>query len=121
MLEGSAFGGRRKRTRKAFFVLQPEYGKGEECNVRERNKPAGCHACKACHRHAKNKVFATRKAAENPKKRAHPHCKCKVVKAGKLKNEVYVELFGGSLDDPKKKVVDRRKRRVRRILNNALG
>ena len=121
MLEGSAFGRKRKKTRKAIFVLQPEYGTGEECNVRERNKPAGCHACKACHRHARNKVFATRKAAENPKKRAHPHCKCKVVRAGKLKNEIYVELFGGSLDDPKHKVVDRRKRRVRRILNRAYG
>jgi hypothetical protein len=121
--QSSAWGAtrRKKKTKKPYFVLQPEYVQTAECNVRERNKPRGCHGCKACHKHAKNKIFATRKAANKEKNRAHPGCKCKVIRGGKFKNEVWLDLFGGSLDDPNKKVVDRRKRRVKRILNRAFG
>ena len=120
LLEGSAFGRRRRRRRrrdkKKYFVLQPEWSTSARCNVRENKKPDDCHACKACHKHAKNKMFATRRAAN--RHRAHKHCKCKIVKGGKLKNEVWSDLFGG-LENPRRRTVDRRDRRVRRILRRA--
>ena len=64
-----------------------------------------CSGCHACRKHAKNKRFPTAKAAN--KHRAHPHCKCKVRKAGKISRSSWVKLFGepGNL---KRKSIDLR-------------
>ena len=47
---------------------------------------------KACTRHAANKLFASPEAAD--RNRAHPGCKCQVVKGGKLPESTWTELFG---------------------------
>ena len=58
---------------------------------------AGCSSrgtcsCKACAKHAENKVFATSEAANA--NRAHRYCNCVVGQAGTLPRATYVELFG---------------------------
>jgi hypothetical protein len=105
--------GKKKAARKAFFVLEPEYNDSARCRKPEKAKPANCHGCRACHRHAKNKIFATRRAAN--RNRAHPHCRCKVVRGGTLDNATWAALFGG-LNHPKVLKVDRRTKRTHRIL-----
>lgn len=107
---------KKKRKRKKYFVLQPEWATSLRCNEPERSKPDDCHACKACHKHARNKIFATRRAAD--RHRAHPGCKCKVVRGGKLDADIWADLFGG-LENPKRRTVDRRKKRVKKILRRA--
>lgn len=60
---------------------------------------------KACTRHAANKLFASPEAADQ--NRAHPGCKCQVVKGGELPEATWIELFG----NPKavaREAVDRR-------------
>lgn len=60
---------------------------------------------KACTRHAANKLFASPEAAD--RNRAHPGCKCQVVKGGDMTESTWIELFG----DPKavaRETVDRR-------------
>ena len=47
---------------------------------------------KACTRHAANKLFANPEAAD--RNRAHPGCKCQVVKGGELPESTWIELFG---------------------------
>lgn len=115
LLQAPAFG--KKRTlKKKYFVLQPEWATSRNCNVQESKKPDDCHACNACHKHAKNKMFATRRAAD--RHRAHKGCKCKVVPGGKLEVSVWAELFDG-LDNPKRRAVDRRKKGIKKILSRA--
>lgn len=46
----------------------------------------------ACTRHAANKLFASPEAADE--NRAHPGCKCQVVKGGELPESTFVALFG---------------------------
>jgi hypothetical protein len=106
-------GKKAKPKRKAFYVLQPEYDRSARCRVPEKSKPDNCHGCKACHRHAKNKLFATRRAAN--RNRAHKGCKCKVVRGGTLDAATWSALFGG-LNKPKRFKVDRRSRRVHSLL-----
>jgi hypothetical protein len=91
--------------RKAYYVLDPDWKSSRRCDVPERHKPDDCHACSACHAHAANKLFATRAAAEHG--RAHPGCKCKVVRGGTFGLKLWADLFGG-LSDPEHLVVDRR-------------
>ena len=50
----------------------------------------GCR-CAACRRHAAQKLFATRLAAETH--RAHPHCRCAVGERA-VPAETWVALFG---------------------------
>jgi hypothetical protein len=99
--------------KKAFYVLEPEYDDSASCRVPERRKGDGCHGCKACHKHAKNKMFPSRRAAD--RNRAHAGCKCKVVQGGKLDAEIWAALFGG-LKNPKRAEVDLRARRTHKIL-----
>jgi hypothetical protein len=67
------------------------------CKAHPRGK--GCSACNACINHAKNKRFATERAAN--RHRAHKHCNCRVVKGGKISRSAYTDLFGkpGKLHD----------------------
>lgn len=116
LLQGPAWAGKKKTLKKKYFVLQPEWNTSPACNVLERNKPDDCHACNACHKHAKNKLFATRRAAD--RHRAHKGCKCKVVTGGKLEVSIWAELFNG-LDNPKRRTVDRRKKGIKKILSRA--
>ena len=104
---------RRKPARRRWYALSPEYVSSRRCNVRERRKPGDCHGCKACHAHGKNKMFATRRAAE--RNRAHAGCKCKVVRGGTLDAATWAALFGG-LKKPKRRVVERRSKRTKQIL-----
>lgn len=107
--------GKRKKSpaKKAYFVLEPEYDNSARCRVPERRKGDGCHGCKACHKHAKNKLFPSRRAAN--RNRAHAGCKCKVVRGGKLDVETWAALFGG-LKNPKRAQVDLRSRRTHKLL-----
>jgi hypothetical protein len=66
--------------------------------------------CKACKRHANNKLFATRTAV----RRAHRHCNCQVVKLF-IKRSKWKDLFGPP-SDPIRTSVDKRWAWVRRIL-----
>lgn len=101
---------------RAYFVLDPEWNSSRSCNVLERRKPSGCHGCKACHAHAANKLFATRAAAERG--RAHPGCKCKVVRGGTFGLQLWADLFGG-LSSPDHLVVDKRSKRAQAAFRRA--
>jgi hypothetical protein len=57
---------------------------------------SGCATCAACRRHAANKVFASREAADV--RRAHPHCRC-AIKAVPVSPIDFVTMFG-ELDGP---------------------
>ena len=98
----------RKRTpsRLAVYRLDPDWG-GRGC------PKGGCHACRACHRHAKYKRFPTRAAANA--NRAHRHCRCKIKRAGTLRYSIWVRLFGkpGAL---KRRSIDLRSSRKLRSL-----
>lgn len=74
---------------------------------------SSCTGCTACRRHARNKIFATAKAADNV--RAHKGCKCRVVRAASIPVATYEALFGqpGNLE---RLSVDRRDAEVRAIL-----
>jgi hypothetical protein len=67
--------------------LDPFYGK-----CQKHPHGPGCAACNACVNHAKNKRFATRRAADTH--RAHKHCNCRVVKGGRISRSAYIDLFG---------------------------
>lgn len=47
---------------------------------------------KACTNHAANKLFASPESADQ--NRAHPGCKCQVIKGGELPEATWTELFG---------------------------
>jgi hypothetical protein len=70
-----------------FWRLDPHYG---PCQKHPRGK--GCSACNACIKHAQNKRFATRHAANTH--RAHKHCNCRIVQSGRISRSAYVDLFG---------------------------
>lgn len=106
----------KKPKRKRWYALSPEWANSQRCNVPERKKAGDCHGCKACHAHGKNKMFATRKAAD--RRRAHAGCKCKVVRGGSLDAATWAALFGG-LKKPKRLEVDRRSKRTKTILAGA--
>ncbi len=63
---------------RAVYVLDPTCG--------------GCGGCSACRRHAANALFPT--AADADLNRAHPYCKCAVVRRADLPYETWVALFG---------------------------
>jgi hypothetical protein len=60
---------------------------------------------KACTRHAANKLFASPEAANV--NRAHPGCKCQVVRGGELPEATFTALFGNP-NAPQRVAVDRR-------------
>jgi hypothetical protein len=86
--------GKRLGTRK-IYVLNPEWGAGRKgCPKSEEKthkKGGGCHACVACHRHGRNKRFATRQAAD--KGRAHKHCRCRI-ETKSVSAEEFERMFG---------------------------
>ena len=82
-----------------FYELNP----GVNCD---------CTACKACRRHARYKIFATRSAADLG--RAHPGCDCQVVQKT-MRGTCFKSLFGPK-GDLKRNSVDKRRRWVRRVL-----
>lgn len=54
---------------------------------------AGPHcSCKACHHHADNRLFATRAAADHG--RAHPGCRCTIVRSRAVNATEWRALFG---------------------------
>ena len=103
-----------RRKKRAVYKLDPEWGTGPTCQPNP-HKVSSCHACRACHRHARNKLFATEKAAMN--RRAHPHCNCKVI-VRYLPKDTWIKLFGRPMD-LKRKSVDKRWPWVRDTLNKA--
>lgn len=70
---------------------------------------AHCH-CKACEHHAANKLFATRRAANNH--RAHEGCKCTIVRV-KVDPTTWAALFSAHT------VVDRRWSSTKQSLRRA--
>lgn len=81
------------------FALKP----GAQCN------------CNACHAHATNKLFATRAAATHD--RAHPGCKCTVVRT-QIEETTWLALFGSGAK-PARTAVDRRWASTKRALKRA--
>ncbi len=74
---------------------------------------SSCTGCTACRHHARNKLFATSRAADRV--RAHKGCKCRVVRAAPVSADTYQALFG-SPRNLKQVSVDRRDPEVRAIL-----
>jgi hypothetical protein len=109
-----ALGGKR-RHRKRVYKLAPS-GPKYDCSASQQKNDA-CHGCKACKRHAENKLFATEKAAKRARHRAHPGCRCGVKRGRKLSRRKWRKLFHPE-DDEKHVVVDKRDPRVRRILDS---
>lgn len=70
-------------------------------------------SCGACARHAANKLFASRDAADQ--KRAHPHCNCGIV-SEELPRERWTSLFGDP-GAPGRTLVDRRDPAVQKLLS----
>ena len=85
----------------------PAGGNASVCTRR-----GGCAGCRACRRHAANKLFVSAAAADAG--RAHPHCKCRVVSAT-LPAAAWAALFGGPVT-PRRLSVDRRQAAVRAVL-----
>lgn len=69
--------------------------------------------CVACHRHAENKLFATRAAAHHG--RAHPGCQCAILRSTAFSAAQWRALFG-SPSNLRRTAVDRRKESTRRAL-----
>jgi hypothetical protein len=63
---------------RAVYLLDPACG--------------GCGSCVACRRHASNALFPT--AVDADLHRAHPFCKCAVVRGAELPHDTWVALFG---------------------------
>jgi hypothetical protein len=76
---------------------------------------SGCPGCRACHRHAHNKLFRSARAADRG--RAHPHCQCAIVRAGTLAPATWRALFVRR-DGTRRASVDRRTPRVHRLLRS---
>jgi len=112
-LPAGALGGGRHRKR--VYKLAPD-GPQYDCSA-SQTATHSCQACSACQSHAKNKLFASKDAAEKAHHRAHPGCRCGVKRGRKLPRDVWHDLFrpdGGK----KHVVVDKRDPRVRRILSS---
>jgi len=110
-LPGAALaGGRRKRT----YKLAPD-GPRYHCSS-SQTASHSCEACRACQKHAKNKLFASREAAKKHHHRAHPGCRCGVKRGRKLSRDKWRALFRP--DGKKHEVVDKRHRRVQQILSS---
>jgi hypothetical protein len=75
---------------------------------------SGCAGCRACRRHALNRIFATHAAAAGG--RAHAGCDCKVVRSS-MSEATFVRLFG-PVEEPTREVVDRRWASARRVLKS---
>jgi hypothetical protein len=108
-----ALAAKSKQERRAFYRLGPDEP-FYHCS------PAGggdCSGCKACHRHAKNKLFPSARAAN--RHRAHKGCRCGVHQAGTFDQETWLKLFGPRSN--RHAEVDKRRRRVKRILRQADG
>jgi hypothetical protein len=79
---------KKRHRKKNVWRLDPDKGRG----CKKGDHTGDCSGCRACHHHAKNKRFATHRAAN--RHRAHRHCKCKVVQGGAITRKSYVKLFG---------------------------
>jgi hypothetical protein len=55
---------------------------------------SGCSACSACNKHAANKLFSTKKAAD--RFRAHRGCKCAIVEGQPLTSALWKQVFDGA-------------------------
>lgn len=105
----------RHRKHKHVYKLAPD-GPKYHCSPSQEAHHS-CQACNACHAHAHNKLFATKEAAKEERHRAHPGCRCGVKRGRKLSRQKFGELFHP--DNGKNHVVvDKRDRRVRRILHS---
>lgn len=93
---------------RTLYGLNPDWGKGEASCVAGRGGST-CSGCYACVKHAHNKVFATRAAADNG--RAHPHCKCVVATLGTVDASTYQLLFGAGTS------VDRRTPGINKLID----
>jgi hypothetical protein len=114
-LPSAALGaGHGHRKRKRVYKLVPSGPKYDCSASQERNH--NCVACNACQSHAKNKLFANKKAAEKERHRAHPHCRCGVKRGRKLSRGTWRDLFRPE-SGKRFAVVDKRDPRVRRILD----
>jgi hypothetical protein len=72
-----------------YFVGSAE---AATAGVSYRLKPGPQCSCKACHHHAANRLFATRAAADHG--RAHPGCKCTIVRSRAVSPIQWQALFG---------------------------
>lgn len=109
----AAAGGRYKRV----YRLDPEWGTGEAgCGSTPHKSGSNCHGCKACHKHAANKLFPNARTAGNAKHRAHKYCKCEAFRGPRITKKKWKKLFVKP-DGTLRPSVDRRDPRVRRILN----
>lgn len=80
--------------------------------VAYRLRATGRCSCRACHRHAANKLFATSAAARRG--RAHRGCRCEVVRTS-ISAASWRALFG-SPKRLRRRSVDRRRASTRRAL-----
>jgi hypothetical protein len=80
------------RSTVAVYFLDPEWGAQlADCPPDEAERTGHCHACKACHAHAKNKMFSSALAAQTT--RAHAFCKC-LVGSTQVDRVTAVTIFG---------------------------
>lgn len=105
----------RRRNRRRIYKLAPE-GHHYKCSASQQ-ATHNCQACNACQSHAKNKLFASRKAAEDEHHRAHPGCRCGVKRGRKLPHDVWHDLFHPQRGNDHV-MVDKRDPRVKRILSS---
>ena len=95
--------------RRRIYVLNPEWGAGRgTCPTgpeATHRRGGDCHACKACHRHAANKRFASAKAASRG--RAHRGCRCRV-EARFVTEREYRRMFGEPGSTGARTVYDKR-------------
>ncbi len=78
---------------RTVYRLNPNWGAGDPTCVANGGSRT-CGGCHACVKHAANKRFATRAAAEAG--RAHPGCKCGVEVACAVDTATYAQLFATS-------------------------
>lgn len=105
-----------KTRKRRIHKLDPEWGRVlDSCRPKPHQRGPDCHGCRACHNHAKNKLYSSAKAAKRPKLRAHKHCKCMPKKGPRIDAKTWKKLFvkkNGSI----RPYVDKRDPRVQRIL-----
>jgi hypothetical protein len=101
--------------RKHVYKLVAD-GPKYDCSASDE-KNHNCAGCNACQSHAKNKLFASKDAAEKESHRAHPGCRCGVKVGRRVSREQWHDLFRPDGDE-NHVVVDKRDPRVRRILSS---